>query len=165
MNKSLAAVIAGAALIAGNGLATAQQMEGLETFSGHINRSIQEPGEDELANPETPSERRPDTQAESQQSTMQGHGQGRSVGFSTLSQGQRSKLHETVASGNFHRLGSVNLVLSIGTRIPDIIKVYSLPETIAVIVPQYRGFKYVITQKEMIIVNPDTREIVAVLPV
>ena len=155
MNKSLGA--GGAALIAGSGLATAQQMEGLETFSGHINRTIQEPLEDELGNPETPSERQP--------STMQGPIQGRSVGFGTLSREQRSKLHDTIAGGNFHRLGGVNFVLSVGTRIPDTIEVYSLPETIVDIVPQYRGFKYLVTQNEMIIVDPDTLEIVAVLPV
>lgn len=157
MNKSLAAVIAGAALIAGNGLATAQQMEGLETFPSHPNTDGQKLFEDELANPETPSERQP--------SAMQGTIQGRSVGFSRLPQEQRSKLHETVARGNLHRLEGVNLVLAIGTRIPDVINVYSLPESIVAIIPQYRGFKYVIIQNEMIIVNPDTREIVAILPV
>jgi len=61
--------------------------------------------------------------------------------------------------------GRVNFALSVGTRIPDSIEVYTLPETIVDIVPQYRGFRYIVAENELIIVDPDTLEIVAVLPV
>ncbi len=72
---------------------------------------------------------------------------------------------EAVVGGNIHRGGRVNFALSVGTRIPDSIEVYTLPETIVDIVPQYRGFRYIVAENELIIVDPDTLEIVAVLPV
>ena len=96
---------------------------------------------------------------------MQGPTRGRSVGTETLSREQRSKLHEAVVGGNIHRAGRVNFALSVGTRIPDSIEVYTPPETIVDIVPQYRGFRYIVAENELIIVDPDTLEIVAVLPV
>jgi hypothetical protein len=42
--------------------------------------------------------------------------------------------------------------------------VFEIPSEIVVIVPQYRGFKYIVVRDELIILDPDTLEIVAVIP-
>ena len=42
--------------------------------------------------------------------------------------------------------------------------IVALPEDIVRIVPQYRGFDYILVRNEILIIDPDTYEIVAVLP-
>jgi hypothetical protein len=50
------------------------------------------------------------------------------------------------------------------TRPPAMtIHVFDIPSEIVVIVPQYRGFKYIVVRDELIILDPDTLEIVAVI--
>lgn len=46
---------------------------------------------------------------------------------------------------------------SVGTRVPRAPVLYDLPETIVNVVPQYRGFKCIVVQDELIIVDPGTR--------
>jgi hypothetical protein len=41
---------------------------------------------------------------------------------------------------------------------------YALPRELAVIVPQYRKYKYVIVGDEILIIDPRTFRIVAVIP-
>jgi len=41
---------------------------------------------------------------------------------------------------------------------------YDVPETIVDILPQYRGFEYIVVRDKLVIVDPDTLEIVAILP-
>ena len=47
---------------------------------------------------------------------------------------------------------------------PDTVTFYDLPETIVDIVPEYRGFDYIVVRDELVIIDPDTLEIVAILP-
>jgi hypothetical protein len=48
--------------------------------------------------------------------------------------------------------------------VPDTVEVYEIPDTIVDIVPEYRGFDYIVVRDELLIIDPDTLEIVAVLP-
>jgi len=48
--------------------------------------------------------------------------------------------------------------------VPDTVTFYDLPETIVDIVPEYRGFDYIVVRDELVIIDPDTLEIVAILP-
>jgi hypothetical protein len=49
--------------------------------------------------------------------------------------------------------------------VPDTVTFFDVPETIVEIVPQYRGFRYIVVEDELVIIDPETLEIVAVLPV
>ena len=101
-----------------------------------------------------------------QSNTEQSRGQvteQRSVS-TTLSQDQTTRLHETMSSGDFRRVDHVDFSLAVGTRVPDTATFYDVPETIVDILPQYRGFEYIVVGDELVIVDPDTLEIVAVLP-
>ncbi|HEX4644760.1 MAG TPA: DUF1236 domain-containing protein [Verrucomicrobiae bacterium] len=88
----------------------------------------------------------------------------RSVGSVTLSPDQRTRLHQTVIDGKVRRVDDADFALSVGTRVPDTVTVYDVPETIVDIVPEYRGYDYIVVRDELVIVDPDTLEIVAVLP-
>jgi len=58
----------------------------------------------------------------------------------------------------------VNFALSVGTRIPRTMRIYGVPQSIVDIVPQYRGFDYIVVKKDLLIIDPRTLEILYVLP-
>ncbi|HEY8032047.1 MAG TPA: DUF1236 domain-containing protein [Methylocella sp.] len=89
---------------------------------------------------------------------------GRSVGSVGLSSVQKTKIHDTIIGGNFHRVDHVDFPISVGTRVPDTVTFYDIPETIVEIVPQYRGLRYIVVEDQLVIIDPDTLDIVAVLP-
>ncbi|MGH6796015.1 MAG: DUF1236 domain-containing protein [Methylocella sp.] len=89
----------------------------------------------------------------------------RSVASPTLSSGQKTRLHQIVAGGNIQRINHADFALSVGTVVPDTVALYDLPPTIVNIVPQYSGFEYIVVRNELVIIDPATLDIVAILPV
>lgn len=89
---------------------------------------------------------------------------GRSLGSTTLSADQKTRLHGIITGGNVSRIDDVDFSLSVGTRVPDTVTIYDVPETIVDIVPEYRGFRYIVVEDALVIIDPNTLEIVAVLP-
>jgi hypothetical protein len=82
-----------------------------------------------------------------------------------LSEDQRSQIKTIVGREHGPRLGrDVNFDVRVGTRIPRSVHYTVLPEEIVRIVPQYRGFDYFLVEDEIVIVDPRTLEIVAVIP-
>jgi hypothetical protein len=43
-------------------------------------------------------------------------------------------------------------------------RIYGVPQSIVDIVPQYRGFDYIVVKKDLLIIDPRTLEILYVLP-
>jgi len=160
--------IAGAALIASGGFAAAQ----LESSLGLATAAHRAAAWYQLG----PFGDQSQIYAEPRQGTglslamgERGHQQGiqerRSVASVNLSSDQKTKLHDIVSSGNLHRMDHANFALSVGTRIPRTVRVYSVPKSIVGVVPQYRGFNYIIVGNDLLIIDPNTLEIVFVLPV
>ncbi|MBO0734368.1 MAG: DUF1236 domain-containing protein, partial [Methylocapsa sp.] len=83
---------------------------------------------------------------------------------SPLSSEQRAELQRAIMGSNIHRADRASSSLSVGTRIPDSLRIYDVPERVADVLPQFRGFKYVVVQSELIIIDPGTLEVAAVLP-
>ena len=83
---------------------------------------------------------------------------------SPLSSEQRAELQRAIMGSDIHRADRISVSLSVGTRIPDRLRVYDLPEGIVDVLPQFRGFKYIVVQSELIIIDPGTLEVTAVLP-
>jgi uncharacterized protein DUF1236 len=82
-----------------------------------------------------------------------------------LSQDQRSQIKTIVGRGNAPRFsGNVDFDIRVGSRVPRSVHFVALPEDIVRIVPQYRGYDYVLVRDEILIIDPSTLEIVAVIP-
>lgn len=94
-------------------------------------------------------------------SEMRGAGKGASV---QLSQEQHTKIHEVITHDRTAVVDHVNFSVSVGTAVPRSIRVYDVPIDIVDIVPEYRGFRYFIVRDEVVIVDPETLEIVAIIP-
>jgi Protein of unknown function (DUF1236) len=58
----------------------------------------------------------------------------------------------------------VNFSLRIGVEVPNSVRLHPLSTTIIDIVPEYRGYSYFVTEDSIVIVDPQTYEIVEVLP-
>jgi hypothetical protein len=57
----------------------------------------------------------------------------------------------------------VDFPVRVGARVPNYISSYELPDEIYDYAPGYEGYRYFVTRDEVIIVDPATMEIVAVL--
>ena len=83
-----------------------------------------------------------------------------------LSEDQRSRIKTIVGRGSGPRLSrsDASFSISVGTRVPRSVHFVTLPSEIVQIVPQYRGFDYFLVEDEIVIVDPHTLEIVAIIP-
>jgi Protein of unknown function (DUF1236) len=81
-----------------------------------------------------------------------------------LSQDQRTKIQTVIGKGGAPVTTNVNFNVSVGATVPRSVHVEVLPEDVVEIVPQYEGFDYIIVGDEILIVDPDTLAIVAIIP-
>ncbi|HLL26819.1 MAG TPA: DUF1236 domain-containing protein [Xanthobacteraceae bacterium] len=81
-----------------------------------------------------------------------------------LSAQQREKIHTTILGQKAGHTTDVKFEVSVGARVPRTVRFYPLPLEIVEIVPEYRGYDYVLVGDEIVIIDPNTLEIVAVLP-
>ncbi|TYO65352.1 DUF1236 domain-containing protein [Bradyrhizobium hipponense] len=81
-----------------------------------------------------------------------------------LNDQQRTRISQSVSRLNVQPLNSVNFSLSVGTVVPRDVRLQPLPSEVAEVVPQYRGYNFVLVKDEIVIVEPSSYKIVAVLP-
>jgi hypothetical protein len=82
-----------------------------------------------------------------------------------LSEDKRTQIKTIIGKGHAPRVsGNENFDVTVGAKIPRSVHVEVLPEEIVRIVPEYRGFHYVLVRDEILIIDPQTLEIVAVIP-
>ena len=77
---------------------------------------------------------------------------------------QRTRISGSISHLNVQPLTNVNFSLSVGTIVPRDIRLQPLPAEVVEIVPQYRGYNFVLVKDEIVIVEPSSYKIVAVLP-
>ncbi len=117
-------------------------------------------------------EQRGTTERGAAETTKSGVNSSTSVGSSgtrgssvQLSENQRSQIKTIIGRERGPRLGSnVNFDVSVGTRIPRSVHIVVLPEEIVLLIPEYRGYDYFLIGDEIVIVDPRTLEIVAIIP-
>ncbi len=77
---------------------------------------------------------------------------------------QRTKIRQTVLVSGAPRASNVNFSLSVGTAVPQSVRVVTVPDVIVEIHPEWRGYLYFVVDERIIIVDRNHR-IVAVLVV
>ena len=82
-----------------------------------------------------------------------------------VTQQQRTEIHERISHVRVERIEHPQFSVSIGVAIPRTVHVAVLPPEIVEVVPEYRGFDYVMVGDEILIIDPGSLEIVAVIPV
>jgi len=82
-----------------------------------------------------------------------------------LSQEQRTKIKDVVVRDrNVARVDHADFNVRVGVAVPRTVHVAVLPPEVVTIVPEYRGFEYVVVGDQLLIIDPNTLEIVAILP-
>ena len=82
-----------------------------------------------------------------------------------LSQEQRTRIHDVIIKErSAPRVANVDFSLEIGIRVPRTVRLVRVPTSIIEIEPRWRGFEYFLVGDEIVIVDPQTLEIVAVIP-
>jgi hypothetical protein len=80
-----------------------------------------------------------------------------------LSGEQHAKIWSTLRGEKAERLTNVQFSTTVGGVIPGTVHLYGLPVSIVEYVPQYRGYEYILVGDEILIVDPRTLRIVAVI--
>jgi hypothetical protein len=80
-----------------------------------------------------------------------------------LNERQQAEVRGVLRSEQIEKLDRVDFSLSTGTIVPSYAPIRPLPERIVEIVPQYRGYDFVMMRDEIVIIEPRTRRIVTVL--
>jgi hypothetical protein len=80
-----------------------------------------------------------------------------------LSSEQHAKIRSTLRLEKSERLTNVSFSHKVGEAIPGTVHLYVLPVSIMEYAPQYRGYEYFLVGDEILIVDPRTLRIVAVI--
>jgi hypothetical protein len=88
-------------------------------------------------------------------------GQG-AAGSAKLTTEQRTKITSVIKSQKVEPV-RLNVSVSVGTRIPADVRLHPLPQQVIVIYPEWRGYDYILVGDQIVIINPRTHEIVAIV--
>jgi hypothetical protein len=80
-----------------------------------------------------------------------------------LSTEQRTRITTVIRDQHVAPVTNVNFSISIGTRVPRDVSFRPLPAEIVNIYPDWRGYEFILVRDQIIVVDPRTFEIVAVL--
>jgi Protein of unknown function (DUF1236) len=89
-------------------------------------------------------------------------GQGAAAGSANISTEQRTKI-TTILRQNKVEPAHLNVSVRVGTRVPASVRFYQLPAEVFVVYPEWRGYSYILVGDQILVINPRTHEIVAIL--
>jgi hypothetical protein len=76
---------------------------------------------------------------------------------------QRTKISTVIKSQRVEPVTNVNFNITVGTRVPRDVRFHPLPAEVVTIYPEWRGYNYILVRDEILVIDPSTFEIVAVL--
>jgi hypothetical protein len=89
-------------------------------------------------------------------------GQGSHANISTE---QCTRIRQAIVKeSNAPRVTNVNFTVSVGTVVPRTVRLAPIPVTVIEVMPAWRGYEYFLVGDDIIVVEPGTLRIVAVIP-
>jgi Protein of unknown function (DUF1236) len=77
---------------------------------------------------------------------------------------QRTKVTTVIKEQHVSPVTNVNFSISVGTRVPrEGVSFHPLPTEIVNVYPDWRGYEFILVRDQILVINPDSLEIVAVL--
>ena len=80
-----------------------------------------------------------------------------------LSTEQRTKISSVIRDQHVESITNVNFAVSVGTRVPRDVSFHPLPPEVVTYYPEWRGYEFILVRGQIVVVDPQTYEIVAVL--
>ena len=82
----------------------------------------------------------------------------------SVTQEHQSKFNEVIEKQKVKPVTNVNFSVSVGSNVPRSVRLYDVPRDIVTVYPEYRGKKFVVVRDEIVIIEPGTQKVVAVMP-
>ena len=89
-------------------------------------------------------------------------GQGAAAGSAKLSSEQRTKI-TTIFHQHKVAPAHLNVAVRVGVRVPESVHFYPLPVEVVDVYPEWRGYDYILVGDQILVIDPRSHEIVAVL--
>jgi hypothetical protein len=89
-------------------------------------------------------------------------GQGAASSSAKLTTEQHTKITTIIKQQKVAPV-KLDVTVSVGTRVPDSVHFYPLPVEVIVVYPQWRGYDYILVGDEILVIDPRTHQIVAIL--
>jgi len=99
----------------------------------------------------------------SSSSTKENRTVGQAGAGAKLSTEQRTKITTVIRDQHISPVTNVNFAISVGTRVPRDVGFHPLPADIVTIYPDWRGYEFFLVRDQIVVVDPRSLEIVAVL--
>lgn len=80
-----------------------------------------------------------------------------------LSTEQRTKITSVIKNEHVSPVEHVNFNVAVGTRVPHDVSFHPLPADVVTIYPEWRGYNFILVRDEIVVIDPQTYEIVAVI--
>jgi Protein of unknown function (DUF1236) len=80
-----------------------------------------------------------------------------------LSTEQRTKITTVIRGQHVQPVTNVNFAVSVGTRVPRDVSFHPLPAEVVTIYPEWRGYNFILVGDRIVVIDPGTFEIVAVI--
>lgn len=80
-----------------------------------------------------------------------------------LSGAQRQTIYQSVSTTQKNHIAPTGFRVSVGGRLPDAVEVAPMPGTLADLMPQTKRFEVAMIEKQVVLVDPETKQIVAVI--
>ena len=80
-----------------------------------------------------------------------------------LSTEQLTKITTVIRDQHVAPVNNVNFSIAVGTRVPRDVSFHPLPVEVVTVYPEWRGYEFFLVHDQIIVVDPRTLEIVAVL--
>jgi hypothetical protein len=96
-----------------------------------------------------------------------GGGEGKTVGQAgaggKLSTEQRTKITTVIKQQRVAPVTNVNFSIAVGTRVPRDVSFHPLPAEIVTIYPDWRGYEFILVRDQIVVIDPSSLQIVAVI--
>jgi hypothetical protein len=80
-----------------------------------------------------------------------------------LSTEQRTRITSVIREQHVAPVSHVNFSIAVGTRVPRDVTFHTLPTEVVSIYPEWRGYEYILVGDQLVVIDPRSMEIVAVL--
>src|SRR5258708_26381513 len=95
--------------------------------------------------------------------SVQSQTTGQAGAAAKLSTEQRTQITTVIRDQHVQPLTSVNFSIAVGTRVPRDVRFYPLPREVVTIYPEWLGYEFILVPNQIIVIDPRTFEIVAIL--
>lgn len=78
---------------------------------------------------------------------------------------QETRIRDSVKNAKVDNVAKLAIPLEVGAEVPRNLHFYPMPKEVAEIAPEYGGYFYVVADSKIVVIDPLSYRIVAILPV